>query len=394
MINRRQLLRWVAASTIGSLAGSRTLFADADTDKRFVLVFLRGGLDSLHALAPYADRDYQLLRPALALGGRHSDRPSLDLDGYFGLHPALAPLHALYLQRELLLIPAAATRYRQRSHFDGQNMLENGSGKPYGANDGWLNRAITAMNDNDRRMGLALGPSIPLILQGDARIQTWSDSSLPELDDDFLFRLGLVYQGDPLFADALHDANGALKPDINMNEMDSGGRQHKDFLLSAQAASELLARADGPRVAAMELQGWDTHFGQERRLSTLLDVLAKGIVELKRGLGDAWSETAVLVVSEFGRTAAENGNQGTDHGTGGLAMLAGGAVAGGQIAGAWPGLTPSALYEGRDLHAVNAYESLFKSILNSHMGVGDSLIESRVFPNSSRLVPMDGLLKV
>jgi len=395
MFNRRRFLHAASATLLGSLIKTRTGFASVDTDKRFVLVFLRGGLDSLHAMAPYADKHYQKLRPTLALGDGQSDRPSIDIDGYFGLHPALEPLRTLYRQKELVFIPAASTRYRNRSHFDGQNMLENGSGRPYGARDGWLNRAIAGMTDNDRRLGLALGPSVPLILQGDAGVQTWSDSKLPEVDDDFLRRLGLVYASDRLFADALQDASDALQPDASMMNTDqtktTGNRRNRDFALSARAAADLLSRADGPRIAAMELQGWDTHFGQQWRLNGLFQTLASGITELKAGLAEAWSKTAVLVVSEFGRTAAENGNRGTDHGTGGMAILAGGAVSGGKIVGDWPGLSNRSLYEQRDLLAVNGYEDIFKSVLADHLGLAERYIDSSVLPGNPASLSFEGL---
>jgi uncharacterized protein (DUF1501 family) len=385
MLERRSFL--TGAATLAALACARAAFAAAPTDRRFVLVLLRGGLDGLHALPPHGDRDYRRLRPTLAL----SPDPALDLDGHFGLHPALGDLMPLYRAGELLLVPAAATRYRDRSHFDGQNMLENGSGKPYGAQDGWLNRAILGLNGGDSRLGLALGPAVPLILQGSARVRSWSDSGLPAADEDFLARVTVAYQNDPLFAAALHDARGGAKPAVGMG--DTAGEPAQVYVKAARAAADLLARPDGPRVAVLESQGWDTHFAQERRLTELLGDLSRGLLELQRGLGEAWRETVVMVVSEFGRTAAENGSRGTDHGTGGLALLAGGAVAGGRIVGDWPGLSDRALYEGRDVLATNAYERLFKAILIGHLGLDPGFVEDRVFPASRAQSPMDGLFR-
>ena len=387
MLARRSFLTGAAA--LAALASARAAFAAAPTDRRFVLVLLRGGLDGLHALPPHGDRDYRRLRPTLAL----SPDPVLDLDGYFGLHPALGDLMPLYRAGELLLVPAAATRYRDRSHFDGQNMLENGSGKPYGAQDGWLNRAIIGLNGGDRRLGLALGPSVPLILQGPARVRSWSDSGLPAADEDFLARVTVAYQNDPLFAAALRDARGGVKPAVGMGDMAGEPGREQVYVKAARAAADLLARPDGPRVAVLESQGWDTHFAQERRLTELLGDLSRGLLELKRGLGEAWRETVVMVVSEFGRTAAENGSRGTDHGTGGLALLAGGAVAGGRIVGDWPGLSDRALYEGRDVLAANAYERLFKAVLIGHLGLDLGFVEDRVFPASRAQSPMDGLFR-
>ena len=385
MLERRSLLTGMAA--LSALASARAAFAAAPTDRRFVLLLLRGGLDGLHALPPHGDRDYRRLRPTLAL----SPDPFLDLDGYFGLHPSLGDLMPLYRAGELLVVPAAATRYRDRSHFDGQNMLENGSGKPYGAQDGWLNRAIPGLNGGDRRLGLALGPSVPLILQGPVPVQSWSDSGLPAVDEDFLARMTMVYQHDPLFAAALRDARGGAKPAVGMGDM--AAEPSQVYVKAARAAADLLARPDGPRVAVLESQGWDTHFAQERRLAPLLADVCRGLLELKRGLGEAWRETVVLVVSEFGRTAAENGSRGTDHGTGGLALAAGGAIAGGRIVGDWPGLSDRALYEGRDVLAANAYERLFKAILVGHLRLDPGFVEDRVFPASRAQWPMDGLFR-
>jgi uncharacterized protein (DUF1501 family) len=387
MLERRSFLTGAAA--LAALASTRAAFAAAPTDRRFVLILLRGALDGLHALPPHGDRDYRRLRPTLAL----SPDAVLDLDGYFGLHPALGDLVPLYRAGELLLVPAAATSYRDRSHFDGQNMLENGSGKPCGAQDGWLNRAIVGLNGGDHRLGLALGPSVPLILQGPARVRSWSDSGLPAADEDFLARMTVAYQNDPLFAAALRDARGGATPAVAMGDMAGEARPAQVYLKAARAAADLLARPDGPRVAVLESQGWDTHFAQERRLKELLGELSRGLLELKSGLGEAWRETVVIVVSEFGRTAAENGSRGTDHGTGGFALLAGGAVAGGRIVGDWPGLSERALYEGRDVLAANAYERLFKAVLVGHLGLDPGFVEDRVFPASRAQSPMDGLLR-
>ncbi|MCB1388737.1 MAG: DUF1501 domain-containing protein [Rhodobacteraceae bacterium] len=384
MLHRRRFLQLSTASLAAALASSRVAFAGAPTENRFVFVLLRGGLDGLHALIPYADSDFQRLRPQLAPGADER----IDLDGYFALHARLGALMPLWHEGELAFVPAATTRYRNRSHFDGQNLLENGTGQPFGARDGWLNRAILGLNAGDRRLGLSLGPSVPLILQGGAHVQAWVDENLPDLDDDFLGRLAIVYRDDPLFARALADATGAPEPMMMGAEAPDNG-----FVLAATAAADLLSQAAGPRIAVMELGGWDTHTGQPGRLNRNFEVLAEGITTLKRGLGADWARTVVVVASEFGRTAAENGARGTDHGTGGLAILAGGAVRGGRIAGEWPGLTPTALYENRDVRAVNAYEAIFKSVLIAHLGLAPAYAERVVFPESGALEPFTGLLR-
>ena len=392
MTNRRQFLQATSVTVGASVWPVPMAFANAPTEKRLVFVFLRGGLDGMHLMPPWADADYRRLRPRLALPAPGEDNGVLDLDGYFGLHPALMSMHNLYRQKELVIVPASTTRYQQRSHFDAQNMLENGSGKPYGARDGWLNRAIQGVTVSASRAGLALGPSVPLILQGDNGVQTWSDSRLPKADDDFLMRMSKMYQGDPLFAQTLRDASQAMQPN-----MDGTGkrdrRRNNAFATAAKAAADLLSRDNGPRIAVMGLQGWDTHFAQQRRLTSQFKQLSQGVDNLKQGLGEAWKDTVVLVVSEFGRTAAENASGGTDHGTGGVAVLVGGAVNGGRIQGKWPGLSSAALHEGRDLRRVNYYESIFKTVLISHLGLSAGFVEDKVLPNSARIEPMPDLMR-
>ena len=298
----------------------------------------------------------------------------------------------LYRAGELLLVPAAATRYRDRSHFDGQNMLENGSGKPYGAQDGWLNRAVLGLNGGDRRLGLALGPSVPLILQGRRASAAGPTASCPPST-----KTSSPASRSPISTIRCSRPRSATprrrQAAVAMADMAGEPGREQAFVKAARVAAELLAQPDGPRVAVLESQGWDTHFAQERRLKALLGDLSRSLLELKRGLGDAWRETVVMVVSEFGRTAAENGSRGTDHGTGGLALLAGGAVAGGRIVGDWPGLSDRALYEGRDVLAANAYERLFKAVLIGHLGLDPGFVEDRVFPASRTQLPMDGLFR-
>lgn len=404
MMRRRSLLKHAGAAAGLSLASlglttrlavGATAAQGATTDRRFVLVFLRGGLDGLHAVVPHGDRHYTALRPTLALPGPGESGGVLDLDGHFGLHPALAPLHTLYQSHELLVVPAAATVYRDRSHFDGQNLLENGSGTPFGARDGWLNRAAAALGNDTgspaRRLGLALGPSVPLILRGDAAVQTWSNSQLPALSDDFLGRLARVYASDPDFAATLEQARGAPLPMLGSKARRRRAFGGDDLDLTARAAADLLARPDGPRIAVIESQGWDTHFDQSRRLNQLLADLGGAITTLKQGLNEAWQHTSVLVVSEFGRTAAENGSRGTDHGTGGVALLAGGAVVGGRVVGDWPGLSKSALHEGRDLRAVNGYEAIFAATLVDHLGLPADTVDRNVLPSTRSGQRMPGL---
>ncbi|MEL7312361.1 MAG: DUF1501 domain-containing protein [Pseudomonadota bacterium] len=389
MLDRRSFLSLSCAGLTTAALLPRSVFAALPGTQRFVVVLLRGGLDGLHALVPYSDPNYARLRPklheAMLSGGGYTK-----LDSDFALHHALSPLQEMFETRELLFVPAASTQYRQRSHFDGQNLLENGSGKPFGAKTGWLNRAVSAISAKDQRLALSIGPTIPLILQGASGVQTWANSRLTEVDDEFLIRMARAFKDDPLFSATMTDAINTSEPDIDMSDMKR--RRGQEFTVTARAAADLLAQPEGPRVAVLDAGGWDTHFDQERRLALGLGSLAAGLVELKQGLTRHWKNTVVVVVSEFGRTAAENANRGTDHGTGGLAMLCGGAVAGGRIVGDWAGLSKKSLYESRDVRSLNSYESIFKTVLLSHLQVPEAVIETSVFPNSSGLAPMSGLL--
>ena len=398
MLTRRKVLKTAAtAALLGSVAPARVAFASAPTENRVAIVILRGGLDGLHAVPPYGDPRYRALRPNIAVPPPGEENGVLDLNGTFGLHPALAPLHKLYGQKQLLIVQAATTGYAKRSHFDGQNVLENGTNIPYGARDGWLNRALLRLNDGDRRLGLSVGHTVPLIMRGDARVQTWAPTNLPQADDDFLSRLAYVYESDSMLADALREARKSQ--DVAAGMMDRGGRgktrggPRGQYKVLSQAAGKLLAAPDGPRVAVFEAGGWDTHFGQIFRLRQQLGELAAGLMTFKDSLGPAWEKTAVIVVSEFGRTAAENGSRGTDHGVGGIALLLGGAVAGGRFAGDWPGLSERALYEGRDVQPTTDYRALLKAMLGDRLGLDEAFIEDKVFPGSRAVAAADGLFR-
>ncbi|NKB47790.1 MAG: DUF1501 domain-containing protein [Alphaproteobacteria bacterium] len=395
MVTRRKILQTAgSAALLGSLAPARVAFGAAPTENRLAVVILRGGLDGLHAVPPYGDPNYRALRPTIAVPPPGQEGGALDLNGAFGLHPALAPLQQLYAQKQLLIVQAATTGYAQRSHFDGQNVLENGTNIPYGANDGWLNRALVTLNDGDRRLGLSVGHTVPLLMRGAARVQTWAPTNLPQADDDFLTRLAYVYEEDIMLSDALREARQSQ--DIASGMMARGtakGGRRGQYKQLSQAAGRLLAAPDGPRIAVFEAGGWDTHFGQINRLRQQLGELSSGLMTFKESLGPVWDQTTVIVLSEFGRTAAENGSRGTDHGVGGIALMLGGAVAGGRFVGDWPGLSQSALYEGRDVRPTTDYRSLLKTMLRDRMGLDEAFLEDKVFPGSRAAPATNGLFR-
>jgi len=396
MLTRRSLL---AATAAGAGLGPLGLaYAQAPIDQRLVVVILRGGMDGLAAVPPYADRDYRALRGSLLPNAPGGEDGALDLDGRFGLHPALEPLHRLYRDRELLVIHAAATPYRERSHFDGQDVLENGTQRPRGATDGWLNRAVTLLKAGDDRLGLAVGQSVPLILRGRTPVASWAPRTLPEVEGDFMQRLAGLYRADPVLGPALAEG---LKAQAKSDELLAGKpemgrdgvRGAQAARVAADAAGRLLAGAGGPRIAVIELGGWDTHAGENGRLAPALRTLAAGVEAMKAALGAAWTRTAVLVMTEFGRTVAVNGSGGTDHGTASAAFLIGGAVDGGRVVVDWPGLGAGRLYEGRDLAPTTDLRAVAKGLLRDHLGLPVDAIDRVVFPDSAGVQPMGGLLR-
>jgi uncharacterized protein (DUF1501 family) len=374
----------------------RCVFADAATDARFVLVILRGALDGLAAVPAYGDGAYASQRGALAITA-----PQLKLDGMFALNPSLAQLHERFQSKELIVFHAVASPYRERSHFDGQDLLENGTSAPKSAHDGWLNRALPLLPGAKQRatdrIALALAQNVPLVLRGAAHVGSWAPSRLPDTDSDTLQRIADLYSTDEYFASRLQSA---LAADSVVGEGAAMGAGRRDPLNAlntvAAAAGKFLAAADGPRIAVLEASGWDTHANQgaERgQLANRLRGLDQALNSLRTALAAAWSRSAVLVVTEFGRTVAVNGTAGTDHGTGTCAFLVGGAVAGGRVVTDWPGLASSALHEGRDLRPTLDVRSIMKSALASHLGAAEGGIEDKVFPDSRAARPLDHLFK-
>jgi uncharacterized protein (DUF1501 family) len=383
-------------------------FGLSDTStSRFVLVIMRGALDGLAAVAPLGDRDYPELRREFALRAPGESGGALPLGGFFGLHPSLAFLQQCYAARELIVLHALASPYRERSHFDGQDVLENGSPRPHALQTGWLNRALdSAPRPAAREAGVALGQSVPLVMRGPAAVTSWSRSKLTGLDDDTLARITDLYAGDALLATRLADALAA-----DAMAVDEGGeaaammgeapasrpaRGNARYAEVVRAAAGFLRREDGPKVAVFDTSGWDTHAnegGAQGQLAGRLGELDAGLATLHQELGAAWQHTAVLLVTEFGRTAAINGTRGTDHGTATAAFLVGGAVAGGRVIADWPGLSSRALYQGRDLAPTLDLRSVLKGVLSEHLSVPARALEQDVFPDSGATRPLRGLMR-
>ena len=407
-MQRRDFLSLGALAAGGTLLGTRLAFARPDTRQpRFVLIIMRGAVDGLAAVPPYADRDYTALRGEFALRAPGEHNGALPLNGFFGLHPALGFLQQCYAARELTVFHALASPYRERSHFDGQDVLENGSTRAHALQTGWLNRALQRSPATARReAGVALGQNVPLVMRGPAAVTSWSASKLSALDDDTLARITDLYAQDPLLATRLADAVAAdaiaADPDGGMmngkadpNDRNAPGNRAR-YAEVVRAAAGFLREPEGPKVAVFDTTGWDTHAnegGAEGQLAGRLGALDAALATLKQELGATWNDTAVLMVTEFGRTAAINGTRGTDHGTGTAALLVGGAVAGGRVIADWPGLAGRSLYQGRDLAPTLDLRSVLKGVLHEHLAVPARELEQSVFPDSAAAAPLRDLMR-
>lgn len=381
-LTRRHLLAALAAApalTLWPHVSASAAEASDAADARLLVVLLRGGLDGLHALPPVADPAYARLRAALV------PKDPLRLDGNFALHPSLEVMHGLYGEGQLLPVVAVAPPYRQRSHFDAQDCLENGTTAP-GGNSGWLNRCVAAL---PRSEGLAIATVMPLILRGQGDATTWSPPLSQEINPILVQKLQPLYAADPALSGAFARALAGEGEDGGMAGRRRAGARLPQTL---QAAARFMSKPDGPRIGFVEDSGWDTHGNQAGVLQRKLAELDNAIGAYRGGMGQAWSRTVVAIVTEFGRTAADNGTGGTDHGTGGAAFLAGGAVHGGRVIGDWPGLAASQLNEGRDLRATTDLRALFKGVLAQHLRLPESALETEVFPDSRDVRAIEGLV--
>jgi uncharacterized protein (DUF1501 family) len=407
-MQRREFLNLGALLAGGALLTARVAFGRTNERKsRFVLIIMRGALDGLATVAPYGDRDYAGLRGEFALRAPGEAGGALPLNGFFGLHPSLGFLQQCYAARELTVFHALASPYRERSHFDGQDVLENGSPRAHALQSGWLNRALAlSPGQAQREAGVALGQNVPLVMRGPAQVTSWSASKLGALDEDTLARITDLYAGDTLLsvrladalaADAIASGDGAgsaaaMAPDTAPRDM-AGAARYAEVV---RAAAGFLRQEAGPKVAMFDTTGWDTHAnegGAQGQLAGRLAALDQGLATLKQELGPVWSDTAVLLVTEFGRTAAINGTRGTDHGTASAALLVGGAVAGGRVIADWPGLSARALYEGRDLAPTLDLRSVLKGVLQEHLLVPSRELERTVFPDSTAARPLRDLVR-
>lgn len=379
--DRRSFL--VRGAAFGALAGfaPRMAFARAATSRRFVFIIQRGAADGLGIVAPVGDPAYAGLR------GRLAEVPGTKLDAMFSLHAELVQTAALYAKGEALFAHAVASPYRDRSHFDGQNVLETGGAGAYQIRDGWMNRMIGLLPKEDAS-AIAVAATVPMALRGANEVASYAPSALPDASDDLLQRVTMLYDGDAQLHALWGEAMDTRKLTGDLAE--GGGR---NAAATGALAASLLAPADGARIATIETGGWDTHSAQKARLGAGLKGLDAMIAALRTGLGPAWADTMVLVATEFGRTAAVNGTGGTDHGTGTAAMLLGGGVKGGRVLADWPGLGQSALYDGRDLKPTMALDAFIAGAVAEHFAIDPARSLAALFPGATGARPTVGLVR-
>ena len=374
-LSRRSSLRWLgtAATTLaaGTLTGRLAFAANASathaTESRLVVVLLRGALDGLAAVPAVGDPAWTDLRGQSDAAAKLA--PPLRLDGMFAMHPALANLHRWYTEKDLLVVHATASAYRERSHFDAQQLLESGGDRPFALQTGWLGRALESSHQN----AMALTAAMPLALRGGAAASTWTPERRGTNDRDLMERVAQMYATDPALQTAFSHALG-------QQEMAMGAEGGTGFNQLAKQAGVFLSDPTGPRVAWLEAGGWDTHTQQTPRLQRLLSSLDDGLAALRTALGANWAKTTVLVITEFGRSAHYNGTGGTDHGTGSVAFVAGGAVAGGRVQTDWPGLATASLLDKRDLKPTLDLRALIAPALQRQFGLGNAQMQTQIFP--------------
>lgn len=403
VISRRKLLQGAGMLAAALTApGIKVSFAAAPVEERFIFVILRGAMDGLAAMPPYGDKNYQSARGGIAL-------PSsgyVPLDNFFAAHNSFAAFTQMYKSGEAAVVHAVSTPYRERSHFDAQNVLECGAATPNGARDGWLNRALSIYGSSGGKLGLAVGQTIPLMMQGDTPVGTWAPAvdGLPA--DTVLIALERLYRKDNLFHTALAQAvdvhniadNAVDGSDFGKKGIAGKGLKNQNAMKqTVSAVAKILSDPAGPRIATIEVGGWDTHAQQgldKGPLANLFASLDAGLSTLKTELGAHWEKTVVMVATEFGRTVSQNGTGGTDHGTASCALLAGGAVNGGRVYTKWPGLDKTQLHENRDLRPTTDLRQVAKAILRDHLKLDDADITSRVFPGSGRVRALEGIIRV
>lgn len=392
-MTRFSLSRRALAAGLALPFAARVAKAAIPANRKFVVVICRGGMDGLSVAPPLGDPDYEGLRLGLALGDT-----ALKLDETFGLHPSLTTIHRLAQAGQARVAPAVASPDRARSHFEAQDVLETGAPGVYATTSGWLNRAVSALG---RVEAISVGPTAPLILRGPAAAGSWSPGRAIDTEARLPTLLQDLYRDDPLLGPALarglqtetmaRDTGAGMAGGQGMRGQAAVGREAARAM--GEALAGFLKAPGGPQLAAVSLDGFDTHANQGPLLGVRLASLDALMDGLHAGLGPVWNDTIVLAVTEFGRTARVNGTGGTDHGTASTALVMGGALRAGGIIGDWPTLKRQALFEDRDLYPALDLRALQKGLLAEHLGVERRALDTLIFPESSGVRPITGLIR-
>lgn len=389
-MDRRTFLSGVCCSGLAALAAPVLRFAQVPGRSKFVFVLLRGGFDGLAAVVPFRDPDYRRMRGELTFSADDLTR----LDNDFALAPGLAPLRSFWDADQLVALQAMAIPYRTRSHFDAQAILETGLERPDGGADGWLNRLLQVLEGE--RSGIAVAAGLPRSMMGGFAVATWSPAALGVAEGAYLERLGLLYRRDPELSDSF-EAALQLK-DALPEEMDDamgGRRAGQQEQATLQAAATFLAEPGGPNVAALEFSGWDTHANQGLaggQLDRSFERLAQGLLGFRDAMGDAWADTTVVVMTEFGRTARPNGTKGTDHGTASAGFVIGPRLATSRVVADWPGLSHRSLHEGRDLAGTLDTRAVLRDVITGVFDLTRKQADT-VLPDSGGLRLPGGLMR-
>lgn len=388
-MDRRAFVRGMCLGGVATFTMPVARFAQVPGDGKLVFVLLRGGFDGLAAVVPVGDPGYASIRGRMAF----TRQELAMLDGDFGLSNGLAPWKGLWDDQELVVLHAMAIPYRTRSHFDGQAILETGLSRPEGSSDGWLNRLLQVMEGE--RSGIAVAAGMPRSLSGTYPVSTWSPAQLGVVSDAYLDRLGHLYRADDLLHDRFEAALQMqdLAPDMERMGRGRGARNQVGPIMTA--AARFLRQPGGPNIAALEFSGWDTHANQGMQggqLDRLLGQLAEGILTFRDAMGVDWSDTTVVVMTEFGRTARPNGTQGTDHGTAGAGFVIGPSVSRSAVISDWPGLAERSLYQNRDLRPTLDTRSVLKGVIAGTFDLTAAQAD-RVFPGSDHLPGLWDLMR-
>jgi uncharacterized protein (DUF1501 family) len=413
--SRRSALLSAAGFGLSISFLGRSAFAASESEaakRKLVVIICRGAMDGLSVSPPIGDPDYTSLRGDIAIPGFGERGGALKINDTFGLHPKLVNVHRLLVAGQARIAPAIATTDRARSHFEAQDVLESGATVVYGTSSGWLNRALEAIARTRKVEALSVGPQAPLILRGKIQAASWSPGGAELKDVRLPQILADLYANDPVLGPALAEglsaramgklAEAAAKMSSDGNPMNmpmqpalpNPAQQNEQARLLGRMLGKFMVGENGPSIAAMSLDGFDTHFRQgasEGQLAQRLAYLDAVIGGLADGLGSDWQHAVVVAATEFGRTARVNGTGGTDHGTGSTALVLGGALKPGDVIGDWPTLRSGKLFENRDTAPTLDMRSLFKGVLAAHLGIERAALDTVVFPDSAKAGPVDNL---